>query len=154
MGPPLRFCPGVDYLTLPNLVLAFKRGGLGSGLDRKPGQPSQLRTLPPTLKGAGAWGRTQVPGARLSAQRRGTQTHRQAGGRVGGGLVPIRAICLWYQASGAAGWLTGMALTPGKELCLEIALIASNFPAPGRRPEGSLMQGGSRGSPRWDISPD
>lgn len=55
--------------------------------------------------------------------------HRHAdtqGGQVGGWeevWSPLGAICLWYQASGAAGWLTGMATG-----CLEIALIGSNFP--------------------------
>lgn len=41
----------------------------------------------------------------------------------------LRAICLWYQAMRAAGWLTGMVTGCWeKSSGLEIALIGSNFP--------------------------
>lgn len=70
----------------------------------------------------------QEPGAQgLQAGQRSSgkalsPTHRHAdtqAGRWEEVWSPLGAICLWYQASGAADWLTGMAAG----CCLEIALI-------------------------------
>lgn len=81
--------------------------------------PAPTHPLQPTQQEPGAQG---LQAGQRSSGKALSPTHRHAdtqAGRWEEVWSPLGAICLWYQASGAAGWLTGMAAG----CCLEIALI-------------------------------
>lgn len=128
------------HLTGWNCPVPCSVGGHWQGSNPLP--PPRPSLAQQGQGGLGPAGRTRVPGATLSAQRRGMQTHRLAGGRAGGGLVPIRGYLLVVSGQWGCGLVNrhGHGL-PQRSCCLEIALIASNFPCSTQGAQGQPNAG-------------